>query len=206
MPIDLEKLADPRHTVVLLQECQEGVIGPNAVLPELAEAAREGLIPALARLTAAARRAGVRVVHCLAVTRTDGFGRHRNAPLFFAAQRSKNPLHEGTAAVEVARGIEVGPEDVIVTRRQGLTPFAYSELDPMLRNESIRTIVACGVSLNVAIPALTFEAVSAGYSVVVARDAVVGVPAAYGEAVLDNTLRAVATVTHTEELIAAWGA
>ncbi len=204
MPVDLSRVADPRHTVVLLQECQEGVIGPRAVLPELARVARESLIPCVSRLTAGARRAGIRVVHCLAETRVDGFGRHRNAPLFFAAQRSENPLLEGTTAVEVARGIEVGADDVVFTRRQGLTPFAYSELDPMLRNEGIRTIVACGVSLNVAILALTFEAVSAGYSVVVPRDAVAGVPASYGEDVLDNTLRAVATVTRTDELIAAW--
>lgn len=204
MPIDLAALADPRHTVVLLQECQEGVIGRGSVLPELAKSAQEGLIPAVARLSAAARGVGARVVHCLAVPREDGFGRHRNAPLFLATHRSENRLVEGAPGVEVARGIEVGAEDLVVKRMQGLTPFAYSELDPILRNEGIRTIVACGVSLNVAILALTFEAVTAGYSVVIPRDAVAGVPTEYGEAVLDYTLRAVATLTSTEELIGVW--
>lgn len=204
MPVDLAALADPKHTVVVLQECQEGVIGPESVLPELAKAAQEGLIPAVARLTSAARSAGARVIHCLAVSRDDGFGRHRNAPLFLATHRSKNRLVDGTPGVEVARGIEVGPDDLVVKRMQGLTPFANSELDPILRNEGIRTIVACGVSLNVALLALTFEAVTAGFSVVVPRDAVAGVPAAYGEAVLDNTLRAVATLTNTDELIGVW--
>ena len=204
MPIDLSRLVDPKHTVVLLQECQQGVLGPASVLPELARAARGGLLPAIARLAGAARAAGVRVIHCLAVPRADGFGRHRNAPLFLAAQRSAHPLVEGEPGVDVVDGIEVGPEDLVVRRRQGLTPFAYSELDPMLRNEGIRSIVACGVSLNVAIPALTFEAVTAGYSVVIPRDGVAGVPAEYGEAVLTHTLRAVATVTETDALIDVW--
>ena len=114
-------------------------------------------------------------------------------------------MQEGSPGVEVASGIEVGPDDVVLRRRQGLTPFGYSELDPLLRNEGIRTIVACGVSLNVAIPALTFEAVGAGYSVVVPRDGVAGVPRDYGDAVLENTLRAVATLTRCEDLVSAWG-
>lgn len=204
MPIDLARLADPAHTVLLLQECQEGVLGTEAVLPELARAARSGLLPAIGQLTASARGAGVRVIHCLAVPRQDGFGRHRNAPLFLATQRAENPLVEGTRGVEVAEGIEVGPDDLVLRRMQGLTPFGYSELDPLLRNEGVRTIVACGVSLNVAIPALTFEAVTAGYSVVIPRDAVAGVPAEYGDAVLDHTLRAVATVTETAALVDVW--
>lgn len=205
MPIDLAALVRPEHTVVLLQECQQGVIGPQSVLPELAKSAQEGLIPSVGRLATAARKVGIRVVHCLAVPREDGWGRHRNAPLFMATHRSKNRLVEGSPGVEVAQGIEVGPDDLVVKRMQGLTPFGYSELDPMLRNEGIRTIVACGVSLNVAIPALTFEAVTAGYSVVIPRDAVAGVPADYGQSVLDNTLRAVATLTNTDDLVSVWG-
>ncbi|MDG2303202.1 MAG: cysteine hydrolase [Candidatus Binatia bacterium] len=204
MPIDLGALVRPEHTVVLLQECQEGVIGPQSVLPELAKSAQEGLLPSVGKLTTAARAVGVRVVHCLAVPREDGWGRHRNAPLFLATHRSENRLAEGSPGVEVAQGIEVGPDDLVVKRMQGLTPFGYSELDPTLRNEGIRTIIACGVSLNVAILALTFEAVSAGYSVVIPRDAVAGVPAEYGQAVLDNTLRAVATLTNTDDLVSVW--
>lgn len=205
MAVDLAELVRPEHTVLLLQECQQGVIGPDAVLPELARAAQEELIPNVASLSRAARDAGVRVVHCLAVPRADGFGRHRNAPLFLAAQRSKNPLVEGSPGVEVAEGLEVGAGDLVVKRMQGLTPFLHSELDPILRNEGVTTIVACGVSLNVAIPALTFEAVSAGYQVVIPRQAVAGVPRDYGRAVLDNTLRVVATLTDADRLVSLWG-
>jgi len=48
----------------------------------------------------------------------------------------------------------------------------------VLRNLGIRTIVAAGVSVNVALSNLVFDGVNVGYQVVVPRDAVAGLPAA----------------------------
>ena len=48
--MDFEDLVDPLHTVLLLVECQNGVIGPDSSLPALAEAAAGGLGPALGEL------------------------------------------------------------------------------------------------------------------------------------------------------------
>ena len=74
----------------------------------------------------------------------------------------------------------------------------------ILRNLGVTTIVAVGVSLNVAIPNLVMDAVNAGYRVVLPRDAVAGIPAEYGDAIIDNTLALLATVTTTDDLIEAW--
>jgi len=68
----------------------------------------------------------------------------------------------------------------------------------------VTTIVATGVSLNVAIPDLVMDAVNAGYEVVLPRDAVAGVPADYAAALIDNTLALLATVTTTDASIEAW--
>jgi len=74
----------------------------------------------------------------------------------------------------------------------------------VLRNLGVTTIVATGVSLNVAIPDLVMDAVNAGYEVVLPRDAVAGVPADYAAALIDNTLALLATVTTTDASIEAW--
>jgi nicotinamidase-related amidase len=58
--------------------------------------------------------------------------------------------------------------------------------------------------VNVAIQNLTFDAVNAGYQMVVPRDAVAGVPAEYVEMVFANTLRNVATLATTAEVLDAW--
>ena len=58
-----------------------------------------------------------------------------------------------------------------------------------------------GVSLNVGMTNLAFDGVNRGYQVVIPRDAVAGVPASYGDAVLDNTLNVIATLTTTAEVV-----
>jgi nicotinamidase-related amidase len=80
-----------------------------------------------------------------------------------------------------------------------------TDLDAVLRNMGVQTIVAVGVSLNVAIPNLVMDAVNAGYRVVLPRDGVAGIPADYGRAVIDNTLALLCTVTTTDELLAGFG-
>jgi len=202
MAIDLAALLTPSETALVLQECQRGVIGDVSMLPPLAAAARESLIPNLARLVPAARAAGARVVHCLATPRADGFGRNTNARLFTVLGKSRAEIPHGSG--DPIPEVTPEPSDVVLTRMQGLSPFAHSELDPILRNAGIRTIVAVGVSVNVALLNLAFDAVNAGYHVVMPRDAIAGVPADYVDAVVANTLRAIATITTTDDVVAAW--
>jgi len=203
VPVDLVELLAPRHTALVTQECQRGVIGDQAVLPELARLAAP-IVPAIARLAAAARRAGVRVVHCTAVRRADGLGSNRNARLFLATRRSPVPMLPGSPAAEVVPEIGVSDADLVVPRLHGLSPMHSTELDPILRNLGVRTVVAVGVSVNLALTNLVFDAVNAAYQVVVPRDAVAGVPAAYVDAVLEHTLGLVATLTTTADVLAAW--
>ncbi len=202
---NLRQMVNPDTTALVLQECQNGVIGPQSALPALAEAARTGLIPNVAALAQAARTAGVRVIHCTAQHREDGWGGNRNARLFNAMPKMAVQLHVGTSAVEVVPEIGVADADVVLPRHHGLSPFEGTELDSMLRNEGIRTIVAVGVSVNVAITNLTFDAVNAGYTVVIPRDGVAGTPDDYVDAVFRYTLNIVSTVTTTADIIDAWG-
>ena len=64
--------------------------------------------------------------------------------------------------------------------------------------------MAVGVSVNVAIINLTFDAVNAGYVVVIPRDAVAGTPPDYVDTVFEHTLSIVATVTTTNDIFSAW--
>jgi nicotinamidase-related amidase len=48
--------------------------------------------------------------------------------------------------------------------------------------------------------------VNRGYQFVMPRDAVAGIPAEYADAVLENTLSLVATLTTTAEVTAVWRA
>ncbi|WP_097993959.1 isochorismatase family protein [Streptomyces sp. f51] len=201
----LTALLDPATTVLLTVECQQGVVGPDSALPELAAAASSsGALANIARLVAAAHESGVQVMHAVAESRPDGRGGNRNARLFRAAARLPVQQHTGSTAVRVAPPIEVAGEDLVVRRLHGLSPLAGTDVDPLLRNLGCRTLVVTGVSANVAIPNAVFDAVNLGYTAVVPADAIAGVPAEYTPAMVRNTLALVATVTTTDAVLGGW--
>ena len=143
-------------------------------------------------------------MHCLALRRPDGRGANTNARLFGATTQARHrPAARQPAATSLP---ELGPEptDIVLTRLHGIGPMGGTDLDAVLRNLGVTTIVGVGVSVNVAIPNFVMDAVNLGYRFVLARDAVAGVPADYADAVIDNTLSLLATVTTTDEVLSRW--
>ncbi|MGH3968033.1 MAG: cysteine hydrolase [Mycobacterium sp.] len=199
----LKDLAAPGHTAIVTQECQGAVVGPNAGLAVLATEARRVALPNIVRLLPAARAAGVRVVHCLVQRRPDGLGANRNAKIF-AIGRGDVDIGPGTAGATLLPELGPDPADLVLSRWHGVGPMGGTDLDAILRNLGVSTVVVVGVSLNIAIPNFVMDAVNAAYRVVVPRDAVAGIPQEYGDAVIDNTLSLLATITTTEDLLAAW--
>ena len=204
MPLDLRELVDPAHSALIVQECQRGVMGDLSALPDLAQAARGPVLANVAQLVEVGREAGVSVIHCTAERRPDGKGANRNARIFQAMAREGVKLLPGSEAAEIVPELSVADGDLVLSRLHGLSPFQGTELDSILRNLGLRTLVAVGVSVNVAIQNLTFDAVNASYQVVIPRDAVAGFPAEYVEAVFANTLGAVATLVTTSDLVELW--
>lgn len=205
MTLDLVELLDPAHTALVTMEMQRGVVGDKAVIRALAdEVAALGIVEQTVRLATAARAAGVRVVHCTAEFRDDRAGSNDNAPML--RMIAKGHPHLIVGSPEAALVPELGPEsaDVIAARRHGLTPFPGTDLDAILRNLDVCTIVASGVSVNIGITGLVMVAVDLGYRVVLAADAVAGVPRDYAAAVIEHTLAPLATRLTTDEIVAVW--
>ena len=203
MPLDLHSLAAPGHTALVTQECQRGVIGDHSALPELAAAAQQAL-PAMRELVLAARSVGVPVIHCTALRRPDAQGANTNARIFQYMAKTQHPLHPGSEAAELVPEIPLAEQDLVLSRLHGLSPFHGTELDFVLRNLGVRTLVGVGVSVNVAMQNLAFDAVNSGYQMVIPRDAVAGFPAEYVKAVFAHTLGAVATLVSAADLLAVW--
>ena len=199
----LASLVAPGSTAVITSEVQNGVVGERSALPALAAAAVP-VIDRLAGLCSAARAVGVPVIHATASRRADGAGSNANARLFLAVRKSPVALLLGSWESEVVPELGPEPEDLVLNRLHGLNPMAGTDLDPVLRNLGVTTIIVTGVSVNVAVTNLVMDAVNHGYQVVLPRDAVCGLPADYADAVIDNTLSLLATVTTVDELLAAW--
>jgi nicotinamidase-related amidase len=191
-------------------ELQKGVVGSEAALADLAAlVASEGLLPRVGRLCEAARAAGVRVVHCTAEFRSDGAGSVINNRIF--AMNARVRRERGSTNIDAGKpGAALVPElgwsdaDIKVPRMHGMTPFTGTELDAILRNLGVRTVVATGVSVNLGVLGMCLSALDLGYQTVLPVDAVVGVPMDYARAVIDNTLSLVTTLTTVDELVAMW--
>lgn len=206
----LRRTVDPAHTVVVTMELQKGIVGTEAILPALPVAVAEvGLLEHAGTVCRAARQHGIRVVHATMRERPDGAGQSINCKVFAIgakrrAQVGSSPTDIGQPGVALADELDVQPSDIEVPRSHGMTPFMSTSLDQIIRNLGCRTVVLMGVSLNLGIIGAALSAVDLGYQVVVVRDAVVGLPIAYGEQVLDNSIAMLATVVTSDELIAAW--
>ena len=100
--------------------------------------------------------------------------------------------------------IGIDPTDIVLPRYHGLGPMTGTQLDSILRNLGVTTIVGVGVSVNIGMTNLALDAVNRGYQIVMPRDAIAGVPVDYADAVIDNTLALIATITTTEEILSAW--
>ncbi len=207
MPLDLTELLDPAHTAVVTMELQRGVVGDQASISTLAEAVAAGdVVGHTARVLAAARAVGARVVHCTAEFRPDRAGSNDNAPLLRAIAKGPAHLVAGSDATGLVPELGTEPSDLVAARRHGLTPFPGTDLDQILRNLAVTTVVATGVSVNIGITGLVMVAVDLGYRCAVVTDAVAGVPADYTQAVLEHTLAPLATLLTTDQVVDTWRA
>jgi nicotinamidase-related amidase len=136
-------------------------------------------------------------------------GYRANARMLGLWARLRSPdgrlaCEQGTPEAALMPELGVEATDVVVARHSGVTPFAPSSLDTLLRNSGIRTVVATGVSVNMGIPGLSMEAVNLGYDVVIVREAVAGFPQEYAAQVMDNSLALLTTVIDLGDLRTAW--
>jgi nicotinamidase-related amidase len=204
VPLDVAGLLAPATTALLLNEVQPNIVTGTSALATAAAPRLANIV----RLANGARAAGVQVVHCLKVFRRDGRARNRNTVLY----RRMGVLPDAPVAPD-SRAVpgcvvlpELGPSegDLVMTRLHGMGAATDTGLVPVLRNLAVTTVVVAGVSLNVGVPNTVMDLMNHGFEVVVPRDAVAGTPEDYGELVVEHTLKVLATVATTDDVLAAW--
>jgi nicotinamidase-related amidase len=193
----------PAATAVLCVECQNGVLGPDSVLPALASDSSD-LIANVGRLLDAARRFGARVVHA---TYEGSLGGRPTGTARLWRVLGPATEHWAPGIPETAVVAELlDPRDLVLPRHHGLFPTLDSELLPILEGLGVGTVVLVGVSLNLAITHTAGHLTQAGFNLVVPRDGVGGTPADYAEQVLNNTISVLGRLTTVDQLIGEWAA
>ncbi len=201
---------DPRNTAVVSIDMHRGHLDDDPACPCPAPRAREVVAP-IDDFHDEARALGVRIVHVKSVLRPDGSDDLRGIP---AAWRRTFPLHVGEIPNADAHALEgskwtewvtrVEPGDLRVDSKRRLSAFYPTDLDFLLRNQRIETVVLDGGFTDCCVLNTAFDANNHNYRVIVLRDLVRGTDTRLESAALAMVSLHLGLVMESRELLRQW--
>jgi nicotinamidase-related amidase len=205
-----EEFASRARTAVISIDMHQGHLADTPDCPCPAPRAREIVAPINA-FHDRVRQLGVPIVHVRTVLRKGG---HDDVNGLRAAWRLVFPLHVGDIpnadahAIEGSRWTEfvtrVEPDDLIVETKKRLSIFYPTDLDFLLRNMDIRTVVLNGGFTDCCVLNAAFDASNRNYRVVVLSDLVRGTNAEMEGAALKMVSLHMGLVMDSADLLAEW--
>ncbi len=110
-------------------------------------------------------------------------------------------LQRGSASAAIVDGLTVGPEDLHVDKSR-MTGFTDTELDSILRNLDVSTLLFCGVNIDQCVLATLMDAASLGYDCVLVEDcAATSSPSSAFEATIYNVAQCFGFVTESGAIL-----
>jgi biuret amidohydrolase len=205
-----EDYLNPAVTAVVSIDMHRGHLDPSPQCPCPAPRAREIVAP-IDTFHDAARALGVPIIHVRSVLRRGGVDDIRGIS---AAWRRTFPLHVGEIANTDAHAIEgspwiefvtlVDPADLIVETKKRLSAFYPTDLDFLLRNMRIESLVLNGGFTDCCILNTAFDAGNLNYRVIVARDLVRGTDEHLEGAALAMVSLHLGLVADSADILAEW--
>jgi nicotinamidase-related amidase len=201
---------NPATTAVLSIDMHRGHLDDSADCPCPAPRARDVVAP-IDSFHAQARQCGVRLVHIRSTLRPGGEDDVHGIP---SAWRRTFPLHIGEIpnadahALEGSRWTEwctyIAPGDLQVSTKRRLSAFYPTDLDFLLRNQRIDTVVLNGGFTDCCVLNTAFDANNHNYRVIVLRDLVRGTDAHLESAALSMVSLHMGLVMDSKELLSIW--
>ena len=197
---------DPKSAAMLIQDLQNDVIidgGAFADSGAPAHATSQNVVENVKGLAAAARKAGVQVIHVWYIVEQGAPGLKQNAPLFQGV-KDANALVRGTWGAAPADGLEPQDGDQIVEKMR-MNAFYDTKLDILLRGLGVETLIITGAWTNMSIEHTARHAADAGYRAVVASDGTSTVDDEWQNVALNYAMQNVASVGTCAEIASAFG-
>ena len=197
---------DPKAAAMIIQDLQNDVIiegGAFADSGAPAHATSQNVVENVKGLAAAARKAGVPVIHVWYIVEQGSPGLKQNAPLFQGVKEA-NALVRGTWGAAPAEGLEAQDGDHIVEKMR-MNGFYETRLDILLRGLGVDTIIVSGAWTNMSIEHTSRHGADAGYEVVVPSDGTSTTGDEWQNAALNYAMTNVAKVATCAEIKSALG-
>jgi nicotinamidase-related amidase len=178
---ELDELVDPAHTALLLIDMQHDFVDPDGLFGRLGVdlSMYEQSRPRLVRLLAAARTAGVLVVHvqntALPGRRSDSPAQIRfNLRMHEAARLDGPPLRytvPGTDGHDFVEELRPQPGEIVVQKYRS-SGFWGTNLELVLRSNAIKSVVVTGCTTEGCVESTARDAMFTDHYVVIAEDCV----------------------------------
>jgi len=203
---------DPAGTAVISIDMHRGHLDDSPDCPCPAPRARDVVAP-IDAFHDQVRALGGRIVHVKSVLRPGGADDLAGIP---AAWRRTFPLHVGPIPNAHAHALEgspwtewvtrVEPGDLRVENKRRLSAFYPTDLDFLLRNQRITTVVLNGGFTDCCVLNTAFDANNHNYRVIVLRDLVRGTDPHLESAALAMVSLHLGLVMDAADLLAQWRA
>jgi ureidoacrylate peracid hydrolase len=160
----------------------------------------------MTEVMAAARAAEIRVFYALHHRYRPGDYETWDymAPVQERAWRRKT-FEDGTWGGRLREGFEPHAGDVVAQEHWCSSGFANTDLDQQLTLHGVRHLIVIGLLTNTCVEATVRNAAELGYRATVVRDATASLSAEEMHASLEVNLPSYATITTTDEIVAALG-
>jgi ureidoacrylate peracid hydrolase len=200
-------ILDPRHTALVIIDMQKDFCTPGFGADKAGRnlGPTRAIIPALQGLLAAARAAGVLVVHVGFWTLPD----HLSDSGPWLAQRRRATFSSDKLAMAGSEGAEFIEElsplpGELVVHKHRYSAFKGTDLGMILDVKRIRSVVTTGVSTNACVESTLRDAFETGYYVAVPRDGTASWSRELYEATLANVTHRFGLVTDIAEITEIW--
>jgi ureidoacrylate peracid hydrolase len=165
---------DPSTTAVVLIEYQNDFTTAGGVLHGAVEAVMDktGMLDNTKRVVDATRAAGATVMHA-PITFAPGYGELSRHPYgILKGVVDGNAFVKGSWGAAITDELAPAEGDIVIEGKRGLDTFASTNLDFILRNKGIETIVLGGFLTNCCVESTMRTGYEHGYQVITLRDCV----------------------------------
>jgi nicotinamidase-related amidase len=163
---------DPATTALLLIEYQNEFVSDGGVLHDAVRPVMEatGMLDNTRQLVAAARAAGVTVVHA-PITFAPGYHEITRHPYgILKGVVDGNAFVKGSWGADITNVLAPQEGDIVVEGKRGLDTFASTNLDFILRSKGITTLVLAGFLTNCCVESTMRSGYENGYRVITLTD------------------------------------
>ncbi len=197
---------DGSRTALILQDLQNDVMIEGGAFAETGSplhARTQNVVVNAKRLAAVARAKSVMVIHVWMVCEPGHPHLAQHAALM-QGLKGENALVRDTWGVKPAAGLEPQGEDLIV-EKMSMSAWETSRLESYLRHSGRDTIINCGSWTNMSVEHTARTGADKGFHMIVPEDACSTMNDDWHRASINFAMQNVATVTHTDAVIAALG-